>query len=139
MDAFSSKTFITNTATGTYMVLCSQVQSTVYLLPGSLPCLDCSGISLMVPDPQTFSSGTLHSFPDPAGSRITLQFTDSQTSESVVLQVLAADGRVVLVRPITERSTEIDVQSWSNGTYHARMITSSGVLAQCSFVVQHLT
>ncbi|MBP6575179.1 MAG: T9SS type A sorting domain-containing protein [Flavobacteriales bacterium] len=141
-DYFTGTPGISNTPIGTIMVLCDPMTfpqdlgCVMYTLPGTLPCLDCTGPILMDGDAVVPASSGLQAFPDPASSQITFMLASAIRSRSADLQVMAADGRLVHEEPMTGSSHQLDVRTWSSGTYHARVVSPSGVIAQCTFLVQ---
>ncbi len=141
-DLFTYRPGITNTPTGTFMVLCNSTlppndePSVIYSLPGTLPCMDCFAPVQVAEIPQGAMGGSIQAFPDPASSQVTLVASGIPRASSVLLQVLATDGRIVFQRSMADTSTQLDVQSWTNGTYFARLMAPAGMLAQCSFMVQ---
>ena len=76
--------------------------------------------------------GELIVSPNPASSRLALQFTNSQAAEKRI-QILGADGLVKLDQVYRSDYVEVPLKSLPAGNYYVRALTANGILLR-SFV-----
>lgn len=128
-----------NTANGTVMVVRRNytTQSLLVSLPGTLPCLDCSGSVMFGGGTErNVTSGSVRAYPNPATHAITVQYAlpGSDGGHAVLFDVLGAEvRRVALVQP--QGSVEIGTAGLRAGTYRCEVFAVDGQHAGASIVV----
>lgn len=83
------------------------------------------------------TSKMLQLFPNPANGYITIMIPDHVGSH--ILQITNSFGRIVYKQQIVnnQKDIRIPVKDWSNGLYHASIITDKAAIAAAGFVVSH--
>ncbi len=130
---------IFNTTTGTYMVLdtASYSHSQIFLLPGHLPCDQCSGAALSNGGEHVALSGTnITAFPNPTSDDATIRYDLPSGITQGSLVFFNAQGAEVKRMPVngsgTMRITTADLPA---ATYLYQIETSQGVIGAKRLVV----
>lgn len=134
-NVMDSYTMMYSTPNGTYWTLWTTSGSVQYLLPGQLPCVDCSGVSLATGGTQQVDLGTMKIAPNPGATQVTL-LLEAIDAAGAALVVTASDGKVVRSMVLNEqRQVVLDVQDLATGTYQVMLVTRSGTRHTGRFVV----
>lgn len=115
------------TPDGTVLVLVSAAGtgSRTYSLPGSLPCLDCSGAIVTGDHELSGGIAQLSVFPNPGADRV--QVLSGRTDPSDMLKVFQSDGRLVgAFAPRTNGLYEIPVAGLVAGNYKLVLVGAQG-------------
>lgn len=109
-----------------------------YLLPGELPCLDCTsmGITGMAEEPG--DGLDVLSFPNPAADQVTLEFNLPSDTRSGVLVLFDDQGRSVATRTVDASGRiQLNTASFANGMYYWHIITKAGMVPGDRIIVAH--
>lgn len=134
-NEMDSYTMMYSTPNGTYWSLWTTSGSVHYLLPGQLPCVDCSGVSLATGGTQHVERVPIRIAPNPSAAQVTLELEEIDAL-GATLVVTASDGKVVRHMVLNERGKVVlDVQDLASDTYLVSLVTRSGRKHTGRFVV----
>lgn len=130
---------IFNTSNGPVMIVrrAFSGQSVLVSLPGTLPCMDCSGVIMFSGDEDRIpTAASMNAFPNPATNAITVQYTLPAGTNGHALLYDALGAEVRRVPLVTKQGTvEIITTGLPTATYRCEVVAADGQHLGASIVV----
>lgn len=139
-DLFSSSPTIFQTDLGALMVLNQGMNtaSRIYALPGTLPCISCSGDMVTGQSEVLMPAAVVRVVPNPATGLVRIEFPEISEGRTASLRVHDASGRVVLMfEGIAGNEFQFSVAGLATGAYELILSGPSGALGLPQRLVVH--
>ncbi len=134
--------FISYTPSGYKMIIHSVISpypTSIYSLPGFLPCHDCTNgvITSMAPNNSDLKKGTISNYPNPSKGETTIEYELPQGVTNADLVFYAIQGQEVKRFKVSNAFHDIIISTaeLDAGTYYYQLQTSSGFKAGKKMVV----
>jgi hypothetical protein len=80
-----------------------------------------------IDDQPNTSSNKLKIYPNPASDKITIEIKSQNIANSSLLSVYNIQGQLMFEKPVSQRSTNIDISAMARGVYIVKLTTNKNI------------